>query len=74
MKGGSDEDVVCLIQSTIDDGAGPLCVLGVVVANELHAEHIEEAATWIADGMCVEEQIRDWGNMIVTAFGRGELH
>jgi hypothetical protein len=49
-------------------------VLNVLVANEVQIEYLAAAVTWIGDGMFGPDQIRDWGNRLVAAFGRAELH
>jgi hypothetical protein len=62
------------MRDAIERGEDALDRLEVLVANQVQVEHIEAALTWIEDGMFGEDQIRNWGNILVAAFGRGELH
>jgi hypothetical protein len=62
------------MRDAIARGEDALDRLEVLVANQVQVEHIDAALTWIEDDMFGEDQIRDWGNMLVAAFGRGELH
>jgi hypothetical protein len=62
------------MRAAIAAGADQLIILTVMVANKIQVEHIEAAVEWIGDGMFGDDQIRDWGNQIVAAFGRGEVH
>jgi hypothetical protein len=55
-------------------GVPQLDILAVVVANEIQADNVEGAVEWIEHGMFGEGQIRDFGNQLVAAFGRGEVH
>jgi hypothetical protein len=78
----SDDDDGCkalradplAMRDAIERGEDALDRLDVLVANQVQVEHIEAALTWIEDGMFGEDHIRNWGNILVAAFGRGELH
>jgi hypothetical protein len=62
------------MRDAITRGDDALERLEITVGNDTQAEHIENAVRWIEDDMFGDDQIRDWGNKLVAAFGRAETH